>query len=65
MTLKEYGAGDAAEKEARKKYGIIPSVKKLVNKVRGKSNTQTSTTKNINKQKKSNNTGLKIKKTQF
>ena len=36
----------------------------LVNKVRGKSNTQTSTTKNINKQKKSNNTGLKIKKTE-
>ena len=65
MTLKEYRARvDKANKEARKKYGIIPTAKKLVNKVRGKSNTQTSTTKNIKKQKTSNNTGLKIKKTE-
>ena len=38
MTLKEYrDRVDKAVKEGRKKYGIIPTAKKLVNKVRGKS----------------------------
>ena len=58
MTLKEYRARkDKAVKEARKKYGIIPTAKKIVNKVRGKSNTNNnlSTNKNIQKQKTNNN----------
>ena len=61
MTLKEF---QAFKKDPKNQRGIVSLSKKLVNKVRGKSNTQTSTTKNINKQKQSNNTGLKIKKTE-
>ena len=67
MTMAEFKA--AKEKSNREgvqkfKSRIKKTAGNLVNKVRGKSNTQTSTTKNINKQKKSNNTGLKIKKTE-
>ena len=74
MTLKEWNKKKAemeqASYEKRRKAvvkagtGLKNLVKKGVNKIRGKSDTQTSTTKNINKQKKSNNTGLKIKKTE-
>ena len=67
MTLAEYRANkDKAVKESRKKYGIIPTAKKIVNKVRGKSNTNNnlSTNKNIQKQKKTNNNLLKSKKTE-
>ena len=60
MTLEEFRA---FKKDPKNQRGIVSLSKKLVNKVRGKSNTQTSTTKNINKQK-SNNTGLKVKKTE-
>jgi len=51
--------------EMRGKRNIVKSVKNIASKIRGKSNTQSSTTKNINKQKKTNNTGLKTKKTQY
>ena len=67
MTLAEYRAAkEKANREGVQKFKkrIKRTAGNLVNKVRGKSNTQTSTTKNINKQKKSNNTGLKIKKTE-
>ena len=64
MTLKEYRARVAkANKEARKKYGIIPTAKKIVNKVRGKSG-ESSTTKNIKKQKTNNKNLLKSKKSE-
>ena len=65
MSLQEY---QAKKKKIRDSQRIIPTatrtVKGIAKRLRGKSNTQTSTTKNINKQKKSNNTGLKIKKTE-
>ena len=74
MTIKEWNqkkakmeqeSYDKRRKLVKKAYkGVGNLVKKGVNKLRGKSNTQTSTTKNINKQKQSNNTGLKIKKTE-
>ena len=50
MTLAEYRANkDKAVKESRKKYGIVPTAKKLVNKVRGKSGDSTVTKKTISK----------------
>lgn len=50
MTLKEYRANkDKAVKEARKKYGIVPTAKKLIKKVRGKSGDSTVTKKTISK----------------
>ena len=65
MSLQEF---QAKKKKVRDSQRIIPTatrtVKGIAKRLRGKSNTQTSTTKNINKQKKSNNTGLKIKKTE-
>ena len=65
MSLQEY---QAKKKKVRDSQRIIPTatrtVKGIAKRLRGKSDTQTSTTKNINKQKKSNNTGLKIKKTE-
>ena len=73
MTLKEYRAMiERNKKEARKKYGPLPgygmafqSIKKRITGGNKTNNNQSSTTKNINKQKQSNNTGLKIKKTQY
>ena len=74
MTLKEWNKKKAEMEQAnydkRRKAvvkagtGLKNLVKKGVNKIRGKSNTQTSTSNNIKKQKTSNNTGLKIKKTE-
>ena len=65
MTLKEYRERvEKAKKEADAKYGIIPTTKKIINKVRGKNN-NLSTNKNINKQKKNNNSGLKTKKSEY
>ena len=75
MTFKEWEKKKAEMEqkgyEQRRKL-VVKTGKKIknlvktgVNKIRGKSDTQTSTTKNINKQKQSNNTGLKIKKTQY
>ena len=63
MSVDEYRA---AKKKALKGKGIISAGKNLVNKIKGKSG-ESSTTKNINKQKKANTTpnrGLKIKKTE-
>ncbi|ADD95311.1 hypothetical protein [uncultured phage MedDCM-OCT-S05-C139] len=72
MSMAEYEAG---LKKVRDSQRIIPTAKRtiggLINKVRGKGKTkkeESSTTKNINKQKKANttsNSGLKIKKTQY
>ena len=70
MTLKEYRARiDKFKKDQREKYGPLPGYGKVYQgikkRITGKTNNnQTSTTKNINKQKQSNNTGLKIKKTE-
>ena len=65
MTIKEWEKKKAEMEQAsydkRRKLvvkagkGAVNLVKKGVNKIRGKSNTQTSTTQNINKQKKDNN----------
>ena len=73
MTIKEWekkkaemeqASYDKRRKLVKKAYkGVGNLVKKGVNKLRGKSG-ESSTTKNINKQKKTNNTGLKIKKTE-
>ena len=63
MSVDEYRA---AKKKALKGKGIISAGKNLVNKIKGKSG-ESSTRKNINKQKKANTTpnrGLKIKKTE-
>ena len=63
MTLQEF---NAAKKKMKDNRNIVRSAKNIVNKVRGKSG-ESSTTKNINKQKKANTTpnrGLKIKKTE-
>ena len=50
MTLAEYRANkDKAVKESRKKYGIVPTAKKLVNKIRGKSGDSPITKKTISK----------------
>lgn len=73
MTLKEYRAMiERNKKAAREKYGPLPgygmayqSIKKRITGGNKTKNNQSSTTKNINKQKQSNNTGLKIKKTQY
>jgi len=51
MTLKEY---EAFKKDPKNQRGYISATKKIINKVRGKSG-ESSTTKNINKQKKTNN----------
>ena len=72
MTLKEYRAMlEKNKKAAREKYGPLPGYGKVYQDIKkqftkGKTkNNQSSTTKNINKQKKvNNNSGLKIKKTQ-
>ena len=57
MTLAEYRANkDKAVKESRKKYGIVPTAKKLVNKVRGKSGDSTVTKKTITKKDAPNRT---------
>jgi hypothetical protein len=63
MTLQEFNAAKQKMKDNR---NIVRSVKNIVKKVRGNSG-ESSTTKNINKQKKANTTpnrGLKIKKTE-
>ena len=63
MTLQEFNAAKEKMKDNR---NIVRSVKNIVKKVRGNSG-ESSTTKNINKQKKANTTpnrGLKIKKTE-
>ena len=63
MSVDEYRA---AKKKALKGKGIISAGKNLVNKIKGKSG-ESSTRKNINKQKKANTTpnrGLKIRKTE-
>ena len=60
MSVDEYRA---SKKKALKGKGIISAGKKLINKVKGKSG-ESSTSKNIKKQKKANNSGLKIKKTE-
>ncbi len=72
MTLKEYRAMiEKNKKAARKKYGPLPGygmiyqgIKKRITGEKKTNNNQSSTTKNIKKQKTSNNTGLKIKKTE-
>ena len=64
MTLQEF---NAAKKKMKDNRNIVRSAKNIVSKVRGKSG-ESSTTKNIKKQKKANTTpssGLKIKKTQY
>ena len=64
MSVDEYRA---AKSKALKGKGIVNTAKNIVSKVRGKSG-ESSTTKNIKKQKKANttsNSGLKIKKTQY
>tara|TARA_B000000609_G_C24174922_1_gene353136 strand:+ start:74 stop:1429 length:1356 start_codon:yes stop_codon:yes gene_type:complete len=62
MTLKEY---QAFKKDPKNQRGIVSTTKKVISKIRGKSNTNNnlSTKKNIQKQK-SNNSGLKTKKTE-
>ncbi len=52
MTLQEF---NAAKQKMKNNRNIVKSVKNIASKIRGKSNTQSSTTKNINKQKKTNN----------
>mgnify|MGYP003134958375 CR=1 FL=1 len=64
MTLQEF---NAAKKKMKDNRNIVRSAKNIVSKVRGKSG-ESSTSKNIKKQKKANttpNSGLKIKKTQY
>ena len=62
MTLKEY---QAFKKDPKNQRGIVSTTKKVISKIRGKSNTNNnlSTNKNIQKQK-SNNSGLKTKRTE-
>ena len=74
MTIKEWEKkkADMEQKgyEQRRKLvvkagkGAVNLVKKGVNKIRGKSNTQSSTTQNINKQKKNNKLRIKGKRTE-
>ena len=56
MTLQEF---NAAKKKMKDNRNIVRSAKNIVNKVRGKSG-ESSTTKNIKKQKTSNSNSLKI-----
>ena len=63
MTLQEF---NAAKKKMKDNRNIVRSVKNIAKRLRGNSG-ESSTTKNINKQKKANTTpnrGLKIKKTE-